>query len=62
MKDRIIKGLFKLLGSESEELMRTAEECINKFLDGTKAEGKPVDSEVIHNAMRPTLYKMGDHR
>nr|XP_039255466.1 transformation/transcription domain-associated protein-like [Styela clava] len=62
VKDRIINVLFKQLGSESEELMKTAEECIEKFLKGTAEEGKPVENEVLHNAMRPTLFKMGDYR
>lgn len=62
MKDRIITVLFKQLGSESEELMKTAEECIKKFLKGTSEERQPVENDVVHNAMRPTLFKMGDYR
>lgn len=62
VKDRIINVLFKQLGSESEQLMKTAEECIKKFLKGTADEGDPVENEVVHNAMRPTLFKMGDYR
>lgn len=54
--------LFKLLGSECKQLMVAAEECIRKFLEGTETEGSPIETDVIHNAMRPTLLKMGDYR
>jgi len=62
VKEKIINVLFKLLGSESSELMKTAEECIRKFLEGTESEGAPIETDVVHNAMRPTLLKMGDYR
>jgi len=42
--------------------MKTAEDCIAEFLKGTEAEGKPIETDVVHNAMRPTLLKMGDYR
>ena len=54
--------LFKQLGSDSKELMETAEECIRQFLKGTESEGTPIETDVVHNAMRPTLLKMGDYR
>lgn len=62
VKERIINVLFKLLGSDSKDLMKTAEECIKQFMKGSTEEGKPIESEVIHHAMRPTLFKMGDYR
>ena len=54
--------LFKQLGSESYQLMKTAEDCIKRFLKGMEIEGKPIETDVVHNAMRPTLLKMGDYR
>nr|XP_018666778.1 transformation/transcription domain-associated protein isoform X1 [Ciona intestinalis]XP_018666779.1 transformation/transcription domain-associated protein isoform X2 [Ciona intestinalis] len=62
VKEKIINVLFKQLGSESKELMTTAEECIRQFLKGTESDGKLIETDVIHNAMRPTLLKMGDYR
>ena len=62
MKDRIINVLFKQLGSDQQELMKCAEECINKFLRGTEKGETPIETDVVHHAMRPTLLKMGDYR
>ena len=62
VKERIINVLFKQLGSESKELMRTAEKCIKNFLKGTEAGDTPIETDIVHHAMRPTLLKMGDYR
>ncbi|CAK8696388.1 unnamed protein product [Clavelina lepadiformis] len=62
VREKIINVLFKQLGSESYQLMKTAEDCIKRFLKGMEIEGKPIETDVVHNAMRPTLLKMGDYR
>lgn len=62
VKERIINVLFKQLGSESKVLMQTAEKCVKQFLKGAEALDNPIETDVVHHAMRPTLLKMGDYR
>ncbi|CAG2186713.1 TRRAP [Mytilus edulis] len=56
-REKIFNVLYKALNSNSTDLQEVSHNCMKKFISGCQ-----IDMESVHQAIRPLLLTLGDHR